>query len=280
VSRPLRLDHADAIHHVTARGNAQEALYRDEADRLAWREILAETVARFSWLVLAYCQMGNHYHLLLETPRPTLSRGMRHLNGVYAQRFNARHGRVGHVFQARFHTRLVERDDHLLAVAAYIASNPVRAGLCGEPASWRWSSYRATIGLEPPGFLATDRLLSFFGESRERARERYRSQVQHEPTELAELGVSVFCGSERFAAESTRGLGPIAEVPRSHWQPVRPSLGELLPRLENASIARAYLEHGYTMREIATHLGVHYATVSRRLRRHSAQMAQMSECKT
>lgn len=177
---------------------------------------------------------------------------MRHLNGVYAQRFNARHGRVGHVFQARFHTRLVERGEHLLAVAAYIPTNPVRAGLCGEPASWRWSSYRATIWLEPPGFLATDRLLSFFGACRQRARKRYRSHVEHELSEPTELGVSIFCGSDRFAAESTRGLGPIEEVPRSHWQPIRPSLAELLPRLENASIARAYLDHGYTMREVAS----------------------------
>jgi REP element-mobilizing transposase RayT len=163
VSRPLRLDRADAIHHATARGNAREALYRDATDRVRWRDVLAETAERFSWLVLAYCQMGNHYHLLVETPRPTLSRGMRHLNGVYAQRFNARHGRVGHVFQARFHARLVERDEHLLAVAAYIPTNPVRARLCSTPVSWRWSSYRATIGLEPPGFLAVERLLSFFG---------------------------------------------------------------------------------------------------------------------
>jgi DNA-directed RNA polymerase specialized sigma24 family protein len=128
--------------------------------------------------------------------------------------------------------------------------------------------------------MATDRLLSFFGDSRESARERYRSHVEHELTvltELAELGVSLFLGSDRFAAESTRSLGPIEEIPRSHWQPVRPSLDELVPRLENAAIASAYLEHGYSMREIADYLGVHYATVSRRLRRHAAQM---SECKT
>lgn len=277
VSRPLRLDYAGAVHHVTARGNARAEIYRDASDRIRWLATLAEAAERFHWLVLAYCQMDNHYHLLVETPRPTLSRGMRQLNSVYAMRFNSRHGRVGHVFQARFHTRLVERDEHLLAAAAYIPANPVQAGMCSEPADWPWSSYRATVGLEPPGFLATDRLLSFFGGSRPLARERYRVYVESTRTNVAELGISVFLGSERFAATSTRGLGRIDEVPRSHWQPVRPALDDLVPRLENASIASAYREHGYTMREIAAHLGVHYATVSRRLRRAAAEM---SECKT
>jgi REP element-mobilizing transposase RayT len=278
VSRPLRLDHAGAIHHITARGNARAALYRDERDRLCWRETLAEAAERFSWLVLAYCQMGNHYHLLVETPRPTLSRGMRHLNGVYAQRFNRRHGRVGHLFQARFHSRLVDRDDHLLAVAAYIPTNPVRAGLCSEPAAWRWSSYRATIGVEPPGFLASERLLSYFAASRKKARERYRAHVEAgRASPEKQSRFSTFVGSDRFAAEATRGLGPLDEVPREQWQPVRPLLGELLARGGNAAIARAYVEYGYTMREIAEHIGVHYATVSRRLRRYEARV---SECKT
>ncbi|MGH7540952.1 MAG: transposase [Gemmatimonadota bacterium] len=165
MARPLRLDFENAIHHVTARGNARELVYRDEVDRVCWQETLAQTVERFHWLVFAYCQMGNHYHLLVETPRANLSRGMRQLNGVYAKRFNRRHGRVGHVFQARFHAALVARDEHLLALAAYLPLNPVRAGLCAEPVQWRWSSYRATLGLEPPGFLALGRLLALFGDS-------------------------------------------------------------------------------------------------------------------
>lgn len=270
MSRPLRLDFAGAIHHATARGNAREALYRDDVDRSRWLDALAETVRRYSWVVLAYCQMGNHYHLLVETPRPTLSRGMRHLNGVYAQDFNERHGRVGHVFQARFHARLVERDEHLLAVAAYIPSNPVRAGLCSDPAMWRWSSYRATIGLEPSSFLAVHELLSFFGERPELARRRYRAHVELADDDESIHGDSIFVGSDGFAANATRELERVEEVPRAHWQPVRRPVAEILAPATDACLADAYREHGYTMREIAAHLGVHYATVSRRLRRHEA----------
>jgi REP element-mobilizing transposase RayT len=278
MSRPLRLDHPGAIHHVTARGNARDPLYRDDIDRSRWLETLAEAGERFSWEVLAYCQMGTHYHLLVETPRPTLSRGMRHLNGLYAQRFNARHGRVGHVFQARFHARLVERDEHLLAVAAYIPLNPVRARLVGEPAAWKWSSFRATVGLEPPGSLAIARLLSYFDAGRESARERYRAYVeQRDDARIGRDPDSIVFGTERFAADATRNVRPLPEVPRSHWQPVRPPLSALLPRLANDGIAAAYRDYGYTMRDIAEHLGVHYATVSRRLRRYEAEML---ECKT
>ncbi len=279
MSRPLRLDLAGAIHHVTVRGNAREPVFRDGSDRTRWQETLERTVERFSWLVLAYCQMGNHYHLLVETPQPNLSRGMRQLNGVYAERFNGRHGRVGHLFQARFHATLVERDEHLLAVAAYVPLNPVRAGLCGKPEDWRWSSYRATIGLETPSFLASDRLLSFFGEERVQAREHYRAAVETRAADepLLSLGGGVIFGSGDFADAHTRGLEPSAEVPRRHWQPVRSSLDELLSAGSNARIAAAHTEYGYTMREIADHLGLHYATISRRIRRHEAEV---SECKT
>lgn len=113
---------------------------------------------------------------------------------------------------------------------------------------------------------------------REQARERYRAYVEERGDGVeADLACSIFLGSERFAVQSTRGLGPLAEIPRGHWQPVRPSLAELLAARTNARIAAAYSEYGYTMREFAELLGVHYATVSRRIRRHEVNM---SECKT
>lgn len=279
MSRPLRLDLPGAIHHVTVRGNARELVYRDETDRRLWNETLTGTIARFGWYVLAYCQMGNHYHVLVETPQPNLSRGMRQLNGVYAQSFNRRHGRIGHVFQARFHATLVERGEHLLAVSSYVPLNPVRAGLCHEPADWRWSSYRPTIGLEPPGSLAVDRLLAYFADSRVAARERYRVHVEERVGDglAATLGRSVILGSEEFAKSRTGGIRPNGEVARRHWQPVRPSLEELLASPTNATIADAYRRYGYTMCEIAAHIGVHYATISRRIRKHESAV---SECKT
>jgi hypothetical protein len=199
---------------------------------------------------------------------------MRQLNGVYAQRFNRRHGRVGHLFQARFHSTLIEQDEHLLAVSSYLPLNPVRAGLCADPATWRWSSYRATIGLDPPGALAVDRLLGFFADDRELARDRYQAHV--EARVHVGLGDTlrrcVAFGSDEFAALRTRSLGPLTEVPRRHWQPVRPSLAQLLTPPSDARIADAFGLWGYTMSEIACQLGVHYATISRRLRRYEERV--------
>src|SRR3972149_1510166 len=115
-----------------ARGNERRSIFRDDADRLAFLDVLARVLDRFGWLCLAYCLMGNHYHLLVETPRPNLARGMRQLNGVYAQRFNRRHNRVGHLTQGRYGAVLVEGDEHLLTVASYLVRNPVRAKLCAH----------------------------------------------------------------------------------------------------------------------------------------------------
>jgi hypothetical protein len=147
------------------------------------------------------------------------------------------------------------------------------------PADWRWSSYRATIGLEPPGFLAIERLLDFFGDTRDAARKRYRGHVEAMVDDgvAAELRRSVVVGSDDFAIALTNGVVASREVARRHWQPVRPSLRVLLARPSNERLAHAYGEYGYTMREIADHLGVHYATVSRRIRRFGQAL---SECKT
>jgi putative transposase len=158
---------AGGIYHVTARGNAREDIFRDEFDYVAFLRGLSATVERYRWRCHAYCLVPNHYHLLIETPEPNLSRGMLWLNGSYARRFNGRHERVGHVFQGPYRAELLEREEHLLEVCRYIALNPVRAGLCDDPASWPWSSYRATAGLERhPPYLCVDWVRSLFGSAR------------------------------------------------------------------------------------------------------------------
>jgi len=99
MARPLRIEYAGALYHVTSRGDRREDIYLDDEDRLIWLQILAQTCSRFNWRCHAWCQMDNHYHILIETIESNLSQGMRQLNGVYTQKSNRRHGRVGHVFQ-------------------------------------------------------------------------------------------------------------------------------------------------------------------------------------
>jgi hypothetical protein len=194
---------------------------------------------------------------------------MRHLNGVYAQRFHRQHRTRGHVFGGRYAALLIERERHLLSTCRYVDLNPVRAGLCARPEQWFWSSYRATVGLcEPPAFLTCDWMLAQFHDRIEVARRRYREFV------YAELGRAValpgpahgdiFLGDREFARRHQRPNAS-TEIPRRQRAPIRNELAQLLRRHGDRGIWVAYREQGFRLREIADELGVHYSTVSRRL---------------
>lgn len=163
MSRPPRPQFPNAFYHVTSRGNRKANIFLDELDYVTWLDLLARTVDRFGFICHAYCQMPNHFHLLLETPLPNLSQGMHFLNCVYSQNFNVRHGQTGHVLQGRFHSVLLEAESHFLELARYITLNPVRAYMVAGPGDWRWSSYRATAGLATaPEWLDTSTIRERF----------------------------------------------------------------------------------------------------------------------
>jgi putative transposase len=173
--RPERICFAGALYHVTARGNDRAAIVRDDSDRRSLLATLAGAVGKFGWLCHAYCLMDTHYHLVVETPEPNISAGMQRLNGTYAQRFNQRHKRNGHLFQGRFHSALIDREAHLLEVCRYVVLNPVRARMCARPVGWAWSSYRATAGLSArPAFLTISAIHSLFARDTARAILAYR----------------------------------------------------------------------------------------------------------
>ena len=179
MARPLRVLVADGIYHVTSRGDRQEPIFNDEHDRSMMLDVLAATVERYKISVLSYCLMGNHYHLLVTTLEPTLSRGMQWLNSCYARKLNTWHCHEGHALFRRFHAVLVESDAQLADVARYILLNPVRAHLCRSAAEWRWSSYRATTGLAPrPPFLAADWLVGQFGVNRPHAQANFAAFIR------------------------------------------------------------------------------------------------------
>jgi len=173
MARPLRPELAGGVFHVTARGVGKIAIYRGEADRLKFLAGLRRAVGRHRWRCLTYCLMDNHFHLLVQTPRPNLGAGMQALNGRYAQGFNARHRRSGHLFGARFHSEPVTSDPHLFMTLACIALNPVRANLCDDPAAWRWSAHRALLGAAPADFVDVTNTLSYFHHDASQARAAY-----------------------------------------------------------------------------------------------------------
>ena len=281
MARPLRIEFAGALYHITSRGNGRQAIFLDRTDWDGFLDILSSVIARFEWVCHAYCLMENHYHLIMETPRGNLCRGMRQLNGVYTQFSNRRHKNVGHLFQGRYKAVLVEKKSHLLSLCRYVVLNPVRAGLVRLPGQWRWSSYRATVGeMKRPPYLAVDWVLGQFGRKRAEAVRKYRKYVWEgvgEKSPWESLKGQVLLGREEFVGrlrEYLHGKERILEVPRAQRFVSRPSLEELFqgersPAAEKMDerIYRAYRDYGYYLREIAEYLGVHYATVSRALKR-------------
>ncbi|WP_426113827.1 transposase [Massilia sp. PWRC2] len=172
--RSARIDVAGTVYHITCRGDRGEPIYRDDHDRRGWLRLLGETCAQQRWRIHAFCQMGNHFHLVTKTLAPSLSAGMRDLNGAYTQRFNARHTTRGHVFQGRLHWEIVQRQSHLLELIRYVILNPVRAGLVATPGGWPWSSYAMTCdAARCPPWLETG-WLAQLGERREEAVEALR----------------------------------------------------------------------------------------------------------
>ena len=275
MARPLRIEFAGALYHVTSRGDRREAIYADDEDRTAWLEVLGTVVEDFNWACHAYCLMTNHYHVVVETPDGNLAKGMRQLNGVYTKISNRRHKTVGHLFQGRYTAILVDKDAYLMELARYVVLNPVRARIVKRPERWRWSSYCAMVGLQnAPAWLCVDAMLGQFGRQRASAIRRYAEFVGDgigAPDLWAEVRNQIYLGDEKFVARMQAKLGAQAadiNIPRTQRRQPPRALSEierLHVRREQAIVA-AHNSGGYSYQEIAQHFGVHFTTVGRIVR--------------
>lgn len=270
--RPLRLEFPGALYHVTSRGDRREDIYEDNDDRERFLEILGAVVTGYNWLCHAYCQMNNHYHLIIETPDGNLSKGMRQLNGVFTQASNRRHQRSGHLFQGRYKAILVDKESYLLELSRYVVLNPVRArGIVHRIEEWPWSSYPAMTGMAiPPEWLTTDWLLSQFGKQRIRAMEKYRQFViegiAQKPDLWSDLKGQIYLGNEDFVSTMQNRIGKERDdwnIPRQQKRPVPPSLAKIAQRIteRNAAILAAYATGAYSQREIGEYFNLHPSTV-------------------
>jgi putative transposase len=145
MSRPLRIEYEGAWYHVMNRGTDRKVIFTKDEHRKYFLDLLRETVYIYQIEIHAYCLMDNHYHLLVHTPHANLSRAMRHLNGVYTQRFNRLEKRDGALFRGRYKAILIEKEAYLLQVSRYIHLNPVSASVCNTPENYIWSSYNNYI---------------------------------------------------------------------------------------------------------------------------------------
>jgi REP element-mobilizing transposase RayT len=242
MARPKREDYPGAMHHVFFRGVARSPIALDIADYEHELFLLERTVSGFDLRCHAWCYLPNHAHLLITSELGNLSRAMHWLGTCAGQSFNGRHMLSGHVYQARFGSRLVEDEGYLLELARYLPLNPVHAGLCDSPEEWQWSSYAATVGRRPaPWFLSSNAFLDAFDSTA--AYEEWVAQGV-DPERLDERGLPI----------SARSAPPLATL--------------LMTRDLDDAIACAHFDHGYSQAEIARHLHASTSQVSRRLARH------------
>jgi putative transposase len=275
MARPLRLEFSGALYHITSRGDHREDIFMDDVDRQSFLNILGQVCARTGWICHAYCLMDNHYHLVIDTPKPNLAKGMRQLNGVYTQAFNRRHDRAGHVFQGRYKAIIVDRDRFFVDLCSYVVLNPVRTGKVRSVIHWRWSSYQAVVGrVVCPVWLDCGSLLGAFAKQRRQAKQAYAQVVKQSkdlPSIWEHLRNQIYLGDEAFVTRMQRKLigrkksGDLSEIPKIQREPPPKPLEHYTRRYKNRNraITAAYASGQYTLKAIADHFGLHYTTISR-----------------
>jgi len=272
MARPPRLEIAGAVYLIGAHCpfESSQPAFVDESDRTEMRALLEQALHRFDAQALAYAFLPDHYHLLLFTRRANLSQLMRHVNGVYTQHQQTRHGFSGPLFQGRFRAVLVDREHYLLDACRYIDLNPVRLGLVRHAADWPGSSFRALAGQEDaPEWLDIDGLHGHLlgrpattPAQHAKAGERYAKLVAAEPgLQLwpGRLREQIFLGDAAFAAR----MRAAADTPR---RAPRASFGDWMKRaggIREQALWLAHTEGGVAMTELAGQLGLSVSRVSR-----------------
>lgn len=179
MSRPLRIEYPNAFYHVMSRGLSRQAIYHIDDDYEIFLETVKETSKFFDIHVLSYCLMPNHYHLLIQTPKANLSRAMRHLNGVYTQRFNRLHKKDGPLFRGRYKAILVQEDEYLTHLIRYIHLNPIQANLTEDLLKYPWTSHKHYLkGEDQPSWLHVRLGLAFFSNKLKIALKDYRQFIK------------------------------------------------------------------------------------------------------
>lgn len=269
--RKPRIEFAGAHYHVVAHGNLGTSIFEDREDSLKFLEILGDVAEARGWHVYAFCLMPNHFHLLLQTEGPNLSKGMQQLNGRYAQWVNLKRGLTGHLLQGRYKAILVDRDEYLLELVRHVDLVPVRAGLAERPDQWLWSSHRhfANPVARPPAWLRSKEVLAEFGQDPELARSAL-SRFMEEGLEKPERDVADFervletnkvLGSKTFIEKLSIRLGLTENLRPSAAQSLSEFEDQFMPR--EKAMAAAHFIGGYRQKDIADAFGIHPSTVSR-----------------
>ncbi len=264
-------------------------VFQSTRDREKYLTYLESAHQRYGAIIHVYCLMGNHYHLLLETPRGNLSQVLHHIDGAYTTYFNIKRDRSGHLFQGRFKGILVDKDAYCKELSRYIHLNPVRAGMVKKPLEYPWSSYRYYAGKDKkPDWLTTELVLEDFGGQKGKGFRRYREYVERGETKelespLKSVIASTFLGSEEFINKITVEYLEKKKIDKRNIPAIKKIIrGPSLEEIEKAVVKivgrdhtlfkkiRIYLSHQYSglsLDEIGAHFGMTSSTISQLSRR-------------
>ena len=287
MARPIRIEFPGATYHLTSRGNERRDIFYDDDDRVAFLGFLGDVARRLSWSIAAWVLMTNHFHLVVQTPQPNLSKGMQWLNGTYAAWFNRRHKRSGHLFQGRFKAFLIQKDAYFTDVCRYVVLNPVRAHMVGHPADYLWSSYLGTAGIgDPDQWLDLTAALDPFGGRGEMAQLRYRQfvldRIGSEDLLWQNLIHGVYLGTEEWAASEMRGQVESklrsTDHPKTQRAIGRPKMHQIIAAVANAAGCTAEAirtMRGDPLRSLTAWIGWHEGWIT--LRSIAASLRLRSE---
>lgn len=271
MARSLRIEYPNALYHVVSRGNSRQKIFKNKNDFEQFMIIFDDVLDRHNWICHSYCLMSNHYHLLIETPDANLSQGMRHLNGVYTQKFNYIHKNVGHLFQGRYKAIVVEKEKYLFELMRYITLNPVRAKLAKRPEDWRWGSYREVVYNKKDKLVNPRTILDKFGSILEF--KKFVNQKINDKSVWDELYNDIVLGTHEFRNKLQSYIlkerKSSKEISKKSRFIGRPSLLKLFEGVvsnkekRNELVYRANIEYGYSLTKIGEYLNVHYSTLSK-----------------
>jgi putative transposase len=271
MSRRHRILFPGAIYHVMARGNRKERIFVDDIDRRQFLKIVAAGLVKFGAECYVSCLVGNHFHKVIHTPHANLPDLMQHIDGLYTQFENWRHGTTGHVLEGRYTGIVIDDTCYLRNAIGYVLRNPVEAGLVRDAGDWRWSTYNAAMGKASPRFETLTWVRSLFpADTLAESRRLLAEHVRKEPQDYPELVRTVAEGPHEFKKSVRRVIGLTlyrAALPRSYRSMARPPLSDIFACVNRAdrrqTIVRAHIVHGYLLTEIANYLELQPTTISR-----------------
>lgn len=276
MGRPLRVEYAGALYHITSRGNERKKIFLEDRDRKKFLGTLEDYHSRYGILIHSFVLMDNHYHLILETPKGNLLKVMHGLNGGYTGYFNRRYGRSGHLFQGRYKGIIIDKDSYLIPLSRYIHLNPVRARVVERPEQYVWSSYPGYIGRgKAYKWVEYSWILSQFGSRRLGAKRKYKEYTEEAlrkkvENPLKSLHSQVILGGEEFVRKirgMLTGKALSLEIVERKRLLEYPLVDELIKKVAGAfktkeEVVRGRRGRANTARKVALYLAKRYTGLS------------------